>query len=266
MTDELQFLADALTADYVHGRWKPGATEEHRARILSAQASTDGGPDGLAAGGVLSAESIEQMLRPHPELGAWRLAPALRAYPSGSPDAQTLIRELLDAIAVDGFPLLPPRSLRYIEAPAPYSGDAPSVFLGGGITGCPDWQCRAVLQLDAIGSPAVVINPRRAVFPVGEAEATREQTTWEYEHLRVADVILFWFCAEAIQPIALYELGSHAARGTRLAVGAHPDYPRLLDVVEQLRLARPDVTVHDSLHATVRAAAALLPATPATRA
>ncbi|MGW0827366.1 hypothetical protein [Streptomyces sp. NPDC002845] len=39
-------------------------------------------------------------------------------------------------------------------------------------------------------------------------------------------MILFWFCAVAVQPIALYELGAHAARGTRLAVGAHPDYPR----------------------------------------
>jgi hypothetical protein len=119
-----------------------------------------------------------------------------------------------------------------------------------------------VLQLDAIGSPTVVLNPRRASFPLGQPDATREQTTWEYQHLRLADVILFWFCAEAVQPIALYELGAHAARGTRLAVGTHPAYPRRLDVLEQLRLARPDVSVHDSLHATVRAAAALLPPPP----
>ncbi|WP_329266891.1 hypothetical protein [Streptomyces sp. NBC_01451] len=52
----------------------------------------------------------------------------LRAYPGGSPDARALVRELLDAIAVDGFPLLTPRTLRYIEAPARYDGDAPSVF------------------------------------------------------------------------------------------------------------------------------------------
>ncbi|WP_328743804.1 nucleoside 2-deoxyribosyltransferase domain-containing protein [Streptomyces sp. NBC_00285] len=120
-----------------------------------------------------------------------------------------------------------------------------------------------MLQLDPIGSPAVVLNPRRATFPVGQVEATREQTAWEYEHLRIADVILFWFCAEAVRPIALYELGAHAARGTRLAVGAHPEYPRRLDVLEQLRLARPDVTVHDTLQDTVHAAAALLPTAPA---
>ncbi|MCC9711755.1 nucleoside 2-deoxyribosyltransferase domain-containing protein [Streptomyces sp. MNU76] len=73
--------------------------------------------------------------------------------------------------------------------------------------------------MDAIGSPAVVLNPRRDDFPACHVEAAREQTAWEYEHLRIADVILFWFCAEAVQPIALYELEAQAARGTRLAVG-----------------------------------------------
>lgn len=206
------------------------------------------------------------MLRPHPQLDSWRLAPVLRAYPDGSPEAQALVRDLLDAIAVSNFPLLPPRALRYIEAPAHYDGEAASLFLGGGITGCPNWQRRAVLQLDAIDSPAVVLNPRRESFPAGQVDATREQVAWEYEHLRLADVILFWFCAEAVQPIALYELGAHAARGTRLAVGTHPEYPRRLDVLEQLRHARPDMTVHDTLQATVRAAAALLPAAPTPRA
>lgn len=138
MTDELQRPADDLAADYVHGRWRPEATEEHRARMLSAQASVDVGLDGLAGGGVLTAESIEQMLRPHPKLDSWRLAPVLRAYPDGGADAQALARGLLDAIAVNGFPLLPPRPLRYVEAPARFDGHAPSLFLAGGITGCPN--------------------------------------------------------------------------------------------------------------------------------
>jgi hypothetical protein len=122
----------------------------------------------------------------------------LRSYPDGSADAQDLVRDLLDAIAVNGFPLLPPRSLRYVEAPARFEGHAPSVFLAGDITGCPNWQRRAMLQLDAVGSPAVVLNPRRESFPVGQADATREQVAWEYEHLRIADVISLWFCAEVV--------------------------------------------------------------------
>ncbi|KUN29236.1 hypothetical protein AQJ23_00100 [Streptomyces antibioticus] len=68
--------------------------------------------------------------------------------------------------------------------------------------------------------------------------------------------------ANAVQPVVRFELGAPSARGTRLAVGADLDYPRRLDVVEQLRHARPDVTVHDSLQATVRAAVELLPVPP----
>lgn len=34
-------------------------------------------------------------------------------------------------------------ALSYTEAPTPYNGRGPSVFLAGGITGCPDWQAVA---------------------------------------------------------------------------------------------------------------------------
>ncbi|GCB42734.1 nucleoside 2-deoxyribosyltransferase domain-containing protein [Streptomyces sp. NL15-2K] len=172
--------------------------------------------------GGLPAQAIERMLSGHPDRKSWWLAPMLDAYAAGSPEGQALVHDLLDAIAGSAFPLLPPRSLRYIEAPAPYDGTSPSVFLSGGITGCPNWQLQTVLKLDAIGSPAVVLNPRRRFFPTGQPGALREQITWEYEPLRRADVILMWFCEQEIQPIALCELGAHAARGTRPAVGAHP--------------------------------------------
>ncbi|WP_198655285.1 hypothetical protein [Streptomyces geranii] len=55
----------------------------------------------------------------------WTVCGATRTSHAGT---RVLVRELLDAIAVDGFPLLPPRTLRYIEAPACYDGDASSVF------------------------------------------------------------------------------------------------------------------------------------------
>lgn len=251
--DELDLgqLAEELVRDYVSGRWRPQDLEYQQAVLLSARVGVEGQP-------------IEQPLSRYPEVASGRLGTVLAAYTGGSPQGQDLVHDLLYAIAGSTFPLLPPRSLRYVEAPAPYDDTSPSIFLGGGITGCPDWQLRAVLQLDAVGSPAVVLNPRRHHFPAHRPDAMREQVTWEYEHLRAADVILFWFCAQAVQPIALYELGAHAARGTRLAVGAHPGYPRRLDVLEQLRVARPDVTVRDCLTDTVRAAAALLPAAPTT--
>ncbi|WP_151482664.1 nucleoside 2-deoxyribosyltransferase domain-containing protein [Streptomyces albicerus] len=249
----LERLADELAADYVRGRWQPDAAEERCARLLTVSGSDDGAP---------SAESIARAMRLHPAAASCRLAPLLSAYASGDPEAQDQVRELLAAIAADGGPPPPPRAERYVEPPTAYTGEAASVFLAGGITNCPDWQRRAVLRLDALGSLAVVFNPRREAYAFDRPEAAREQIAWEYAHLQRADVILFWFCAEAVQPIALYELGAHAARGSRIAVGTHPAYERRLDVTEQLRHARPDVPVHDSLDATVHTATTLLATAP----
>ncbi|MFC8350018.1 hypothetical protein [Streptomyces sp. NPDC057280] len=50
---------------------------------------------------------------------------------------------------------------------------------------------------------------------------------------------------DAVRPVDLFELRAHSAPGTRLVV-AHPEHLRRLDVLEQLRHARPDVTVHDT--------------------
>ncbi|MEV0695941.1 hypothetical protein [Streptomyces sp. NPDC050388] len=80
---------------------------------------------------------------------------------------------------------------------------------------------------------------------------------WENTASQQTDVILFWFCAETVQPIVPYKLGFHAARSDAvLVVGLRPRYERRRDVVAQLAHARPNITVLDSLPATVRAAAA----------
>ncbi|MCF3105444.1 nucleoside 2-deoxyribosyltransferase domain-containing protein [Streptomyces roseoverticillatus] len=251
---ELQRLAGALATDYLSGQWTPDPTEEHRARILSLSASADVSLEGLAGGGVITGEAIMQMLRPHPDLASWQLAPVLRAYLTGDDHGQALVRDLLDAVAG----MHQPPAGRHVRSPDRYDGSGPAVFLAGGITGCPDWQTRAALRLRAAGVTATILNPRRPDFPEGDPAASRQQIAWEYQHLHRADVVLFWFCAESIQPIALYELGAHAARGTKIAVGTHPDYERRLDITEQLRHARPDVEIHASLADTVRAAAALV--------
>jgi hypothetical protein len=145
----------------------------------------------------------------------------------------------------------------YVEAPDDYTGPLPVVFLAGGITGCPDWQREAVDELADVS--AAVCNPRRADFPIDDPAAAPAQIEWEYRHLARAAVVLFWFPAgESPQPIALYELGFHAATGKVLAVGADPGYLRRHDVVEQLRLARPDLMVHDRLAAVCAEAAHLV--------
>jgi hypothetical protein len=135
----------------------------------------------------------------------------------------------------------------YVEALAEYTGTGASLFLAGGITGAINWQVRAVAALADL--PLTLLNPRRANFPIDDPNAAPTQIEWEHRHLRRATAILFWFPAETLCPIALYELGAWSKSDKPLFVGTHPDYQRRQDVVIQTRLVRPEVRVVDSLEA-----------------
>ncbi len=148
-------------------------------------------------------------------------------------------------------------AIDYVECPDMYvPAGRRSLFLGGGVTNCPDW--RADLRRSLAGVPWVLLNPRRKHFDVHDPSVAQAQIEWEHHHLHLADAVLFWFCAETLQPITLYELGAWSMSGKPLFVGVHPAYLRSLDVIVQTRLNRPEVQVVDSLHllaAQVRSAA-----------
>jgi hypothetical protein len=139
----------------------------------------------------------------------------------------------------------------YVEAPEEYDGGAPSVFLAGGITGVPDWQRYAAERLTG---HAVVLNPRRARFRLNDDAAHAEQVRWEHAHLARATVVMFWFPAVEVQPIALLELGAFAYAGLgakHIVLGVDPAYPRCTDVHLQMGCARPDLELHDDLDRTI---------------
>ena len=121
------------------------------------------------------------------------------------------------------------------------------IFLGGGITNCPDWQQDMISLLSSNDDGLVLFNPRRSQFDVSDASQSDFQIQWEYEHLHQSDAIIFWFPKETLCPITLYELGAAATRGDRLFVGCHPDYQRKFDVIKQLSLVRPDIVVRTSI-------------------
>ena len=135
--------------------------------------------------------------------------------------------------------------MKYIECPETYGtgGDQVTVFLAGGITGCPDWQMEMALRLS--DTDLVLFNPRRAAFPINDPLATEGQIVWEYDALRRADRILFWFPAEnaAGCPIALFELGYWLGQSKRLAIGVEPGYVREQDIRIQVELERPELHV-----------------------
>lgn len=134
---------------------------------------------------------------------------------------------------------------KVVVAPEPLIPPRKAIFLAGGITGCPDWQADAV---DLFGDwHGVLLNPRRPDFPIHDPGAAGRQIRWEHRALHLADAILFWFPAESICPIALYELGAWSMTPKPLFVGCASSYPRRADVEIQAGLARPDVRVRTAL-------------------
>ena len=137
-----------------------------------------------------------------------------------------------------------------------------SIFLAGGITGVWDWQAKATEVLSQFDD-LFILNPRRKNFEVFKSDAgffeSKEQIEWEFDHLEIANQILFWFSRETIQPIALYELGTRLmeARETRnegyksktIFVGVDPEYSRLFDLKIQIALLDNALTIADSLDA-----------------
>lgn len=121
------------------------------------------------------------------------------------------------------------------------------IFLAGGITGCSDWQsdflskCQEKLKYCS-SSLFTIYNPRRPNFSISDSNIIEQQIVWEFKHLKEADLIIFWFAKETLNPIVLYELGMWGnSRDKNIIIGVDPDYLRKEDVEIQTRLARPSV-------------------------
>jgi hypothetical protein len=134
--------------------------------------------------------------------------------------------------------------MQYIEAPQVYDGNEPSLFLAGGITGCPDWQREMVAGLQDLS--LVIFNPRRAHFPQ-HWNVDREQIEWEYTYLRKTTAISFWFPQETLCPITLYELGAWSMTNKKIFLGVHPNYQRIQDIKIQTALVRPEIALVQTL-------------------
>lgn len=133
-----------------------------------------------------------------------------------------------------------------------------SIFLAGGITGCPDWQqefinlCKEKADRYLPNKGICLVNPRRDNFDVTDPGMSAQQIEWEYDHLRKCDIVIFWFPKETLCPITLFELGSALERnpfGT--LIGCHPEYQRRFDVTHQTSLRRPSLKIADSIEELV---------------
>ncbi len=135
--------------------------------------------------------------------------------------------------------------MKYIGCPEVYNGKGKSLFLAGGITGCVNWQAELVELLKE--EKIVLLNPRRKKFEVEDSIIEEEQIKWEFEHLKKADMVSFWFTEETLCPITLYELGKQSALDKPIFIGIHPNYKRKRDVEIQTKLIRPEIKIVYSL-------------------
>jgi hypothetical protein len=130
---------------------------------------------------------------------------------------------------------------------------SPSVFLAGGITGCPDWQQDMITRLRDINF-GCLLNPRRANFPIHDPNAANEQITWEFKALRAANIFSMWFSnAPSDQPICFYELGRHLAmrqvdnQFKYVVIGVEKGFKRSQDVYIQTGLVSKKIVIVDNL-------------------
>lgn len=143
----------------------------------------------------------------------------------------------------------------YIEAiddfePDSENGDKnnmPSIFLAGGITDCPNWQKKIVELLK--NEDVILLNPRRKNFPIDDPNASYEQIKWEYNHLKKATAIIFWFPKETLCPIVLFELGKWITSNKKILIGIEKEYERKDDVIIQTVLEKGEITFYYSLEA-----------------
>lgn len=143
--------------------------------------------------------------------------------------------------------------MRVVRSPSPPEDvDHPALFLfmAGGITGTPRWQLDLLKLLRDGPNMLVVLDPRRDNFDTSDASLFHEQIEWEFSAIEMAHGMSFWFPAESVCSIALFELGQATMCEDNLFVGCDPAYPRRADVVKQLSLCRRDgfeVQVRDNL-------------------
>ncbi len=125
----------------------------------------------------------------------------------------------------------------------------PSLFLGGGISNCENWQYAFLFNLykHREKSPLVVFNPRRDDFEYTD-ENLRQQTLWERRHIHMADAILLYFPKETLCPITLVELGLVLGMPHKeLFIGFEQGYQKTKEVVEQIKLSRPGLQISNSI-------------------
>lgn len=143
------------------------------------------------------------------------------------------------------------KNIEYIEAPN-YNNPLDlncTIFLGGGITNCKDWQNDLVSRLQVSDENMRLYNPRRENFDLANPKESEIQIDWEHYYLNMCDILVFYFADETLCPITLFELGGALERNLhtvppspkrrqKILVYCEPGYKRKFDVNYQIGLVQ----------------------------
>ena len=118
-----------------------------------------------------------------------------------------------------------------------------TVFLAGSISNARNWQIEAKEKLL---SHFHVFNPRRENYNNFDPNEERTQITWEFNHINLSTIILFYFSEETLAPITLWECARaiENAKYTpwkRIYICIHPNYKRKNDIIIQTELINPNI-------------------------
>lgn len=143
--------------------------------------------------------------------------------------------------------------IEIVQAPNIETVDGIKLFIAGGISNCPKWQDELTDRLlidekikdELIGYDninIIVFNPRCKEIPEEEP-----QIMWEYKRLQTSNIISFWFSVGSLNPITLFEYGSHFKSNDKsIIVGCHKDYQRKNNVIMQSELAGTNIKVNEN--------------------
>jgi hypothetical protein len=136
-----------------------------------------------------------------------------------------------------------------------------TVFLAGSISGTENWQEELLYHylIKENLEHITFLNPRRSLVFIDptKEEFARPQIEWEIEMFDLCDLAFFYFHEGTNAPIALLELGRmieiiRHGSPKGILVGAHWNYPRLLDIQIQLSLLLQNVRVETDFVKHVR--------------
>ena len=131
----------------------------------------------------------------------------------------------------------------------------PNVFLAGCAN--TEWRKDFVKHFDKYDG--TFYDPKRDDWSKMSRDDLWNQVRWEYERLRLSDIIVYHFNVGSVCPITLLEYGTWGlSKGTPIAVYVEEGYEKWDDIYLQTKNARPDVPILDSEESLIEMTKALI--------